>query len=304
MLLNIILIIIIVSSLALILSIIFKKLPQLKRVDPEKITEYKEKNIKKELIEKRLIQDLDSSKRKLSSITKPILSTIYDYLKKFYNYIYDLEEKYRQKLIKTHFEDKISSETETIKHLEVADEFIKEKEYTQAENEYIEALKLDVHNLDIYKKLANLYFDNKDYDKAQETYEYIIKLSPQNETSFTGKNDDYVYNRLGDIFTIKGDLNQAIINYQKAVELKDNNPIYYYNLSKTNLKLKQFEQALENVKKALNIEPDNSKLLDFLLDLSIIMGDKELANKTLNKLIAINPDNKKIPGARDKINQI
>jgi tetratricopeptide (TPR) repeat protein len=294
MLLNIILILIIIISLSIIISIVFKKLPQLTRVNPEKIAEHKEKTIKKEIIEKRLKEDLDSSKRKILFILKPIISTSYTYFKKFYTYIYKLEEKYRKKLIKTHFEDKISSETRIVKHLEMAIKFIEKKEFNKAENEYINALKLDMHNLDIYKKLADLYFDNKDYDKAKETYEYIIKLD----------DDDYVYNKLGDIFTSKGDLNQATINYKKSIELKDNNPIYYYNLAKINLKLNELEQGLENVKKALDIEPDNPRLLDFLLDLSIIMGDKELANKTLNKLIEVNPDNKKITVAREKINQI
>ena len=294
MLLNIILTLIIVVSLSVILSIIFKKLPQLNRVDPEKVSEYKEEIIKKEIIEKKLREDLNSSKRKILLIIKPIASTTYTYFKKFYAYIYDLEEKYRKKLIKTHFEDKISSEARVIKHLEMATKFIETKEFSKAENEYIDALKLDMHNLDIYKKLADLYFNNKDYDKAKETYEYIIKL----------EDDDYVYNRLGDIFTSKGDLNQATTNYKKSIELKDNNPIYYYNLAKIDLKLNQLEQGLENAKKALNIEPDNPRLLDFLLDLSIIMGDKELANKTLNRLIEVNPDNKKITVAREKINQI
>jgi|GEM_PF-568190 tetratricopeptide (TPR) repeat protein len=294
MFLNIILIIIIVVSLSIILSIIFKKLPQLNRVDPEKVTEYQEETREEEIIEEKFKRDVEKYLTKVSKISKPIISTSYIYLKKFYKYIYQLEEKYRQKLIKTHFEDKISSETKVVKHLERADEFIKEKDYSQAESEYIDALKSDMHNIDIYRKLADLYFNNKDHDKAQETYEYITKLN----------DDDYDYNRLGDIFTSKGDLNQAIINYQKAIELEDNNPVYYYNLAKTNLKLNNSEQALENLKKALNIEPKNSKLLDFLLDLSIIMGDKELANKTLNKLIEVNPDNTKIPDARAKINQI
>jgi len=294
MLLNIILTSIIIISLAIILSIIFRKLPQLNKVDPEKVSTYKESIIKKEIIEKKFNQDLDSSKQRILSVIKPIISTAHIYFKKFYAYIYNLEEKYRKKLIKNHFEDKISSEAQIVKHLEMATKFIETKEFSKAENEYIDALKLDMHNLDIYKKLGDLYFNNKDYDKAKETYEYIIKL----------EDDDYVYNKLGDIFTNKGDLNQATTNYKKSIELRDNNPIYYYNLAKINLKLNQLEQGLENAKKSLNIEPDNPRLLDFLLDLSIIMGDKELANKTLNKLIEVNPDNNKITTAREKINQI
>ncbi len=34
----------------------------------------------------------------------------------------------------------------------MATKFIGEKDFKKAENEYIDALKLDMHNLDIYKK--------------------------------------------------------------------------------------------------------------------------------------------------------
>jgi len=294
MFLDIILIIIIIITISIIISVIFKKLPQINQTNPEETTQYKENKIKKEIIEKKLKKDLDSFIDKFLIVIKPSMLKTCNYVKKTYIYIYNLEERYRKKLIKAHFEDKISLESKIKKHLEVAQEFIQNKEFNKAENEYIDALKLDIHNLEIYKNLANLYFDNKEYDKAKETFEYIIKL----------KEDDYIYNKLGDISTNKGDLNQAKINYQKSIELKNDNPIYYYNLSKINLKLNQLEDALENIKKALNIESENPKLLDFLLDLSIIMGDKDLANKTLNKLIAVNPDNKKIPEVREKINQI
>lgn len=294
MALNIILILFIIISLVIILSIVFKKLPQLNRVKPGKIPLFREKKIKKDILEKKLKRDLDLSKRKLLLIIKPLVSSTSIYIKKGYQYIYNLEEKYRKKLRKTHFEDKISIKGQITGHLEKAERFIGEKNLNRAEDEYINALKLDIHNLDIYKKLADLYFKDKDYEKAKETYEYIVKL----------QDDDYVYSRLGDISSNKGDLNQAILNYKKSISIKNDNPVYYYNLAKINLKLDKLEDSLDNIKKALNIEPYNPKLLDFLLDLSIIMGDKDLANKTLNKLIEVNPGNKRILELRKKINKI
>ena len=304
MFLDIILILIIIIAVGIILFIIFKKLPQLTRVEPEKTSLFKEDQMKKEILEKKFKRDLNKYGQKTIKFLKPIFILSSKYVKKGYEYLYQLEEKHRKKLIKTHFEDKISIENEILKYLENAEKFIEKKEWMKAENEYINALKIDIHNLDIYKKLADLYFNNKEYNKAKETYEYIIKLSPQSGIPFTGKDDDYVYNKLGDISSNRGDLNQAFLNYTKSIELKNDNPIYYYNLAEINLKLDKWEESLNNIKKALNIESENPKLLDFLLDLSIIMGDRELANKTLNKLIEVNPENQKILEARERINQI
>ena len=294
MFLDIILTLIIIVSIGIILSIVLKKFKQLAQVEPEKISLFKENQMKNEILEKKFKRDINKYGQKIIKFLKPIFVLSSKYIKKGYEKLYQLEEKNRKKLIKTHFEDKISVENEIVQYIENAEKFIQEKKWGDAENEYINALKVDMHNLDIYKKLADLYFENKQYTKARETYEYIIKL----------KDDDYVYNRLGDISSNIGDLNQAIINYKKSIDLKDNNPIYYYNLAEINLKIDKWEESLNNIKKALNIEPENPKLLDFLLDLSIIMGDKELANKTLNRLIEVNPENKKILEARERINQI
>lgn len=294
MFLNIILILIIIVGLAGILSIASKKIPQLKRVDPENIPESRQTQTKKDILEKRFKNDIDLFKKKIIVFGKPIFSTIYKYLKNIYQKIYKLEEKYKSKLIRTQFENKISQEDKTNKYLEKAKKFENNKEWSSAENEYIQALKLDMYNFDIYKKLGNLYFQSRDYKKAKETYEYIIKT----------ENDDTIYNKLGEISTKRGDLKQALLNYNKSIEIKNNNPIYHYNLADINLRLDKLEESLKNIKRALNIEPQNPKLLDFLMDLSIIMGDKDLAKKTLNKLIQVNPNNQKISEIRQKISNI
>jgi len=69
MFLNIILIIIIVVSLSIILSIIFKKLPQLNRVDPEKVTEYQEETREEEIIEEKFKRDVEKYLTKVSKIS-------------------------------------------------------------------------------------------------------------------------------------------------------------------------------------------------------------------------------------------
>ncbi len=294
MLINILLIIIIIISIGIVGSIILKKLPQLKRIELEKIDSYRENKIKNQILEKKLKRDVDSLRGKIHSKIKPAIALVSEKTKKWKWSLLRIEKKYREKLARTHFDDKISSEIKITEHLENAENFIKEKDLNNAESEYIEALKIDMHNSETYIKLGDLYFLKKDYKKAKETYEYAIKL----------KENDYIYNKLGDISSEIGDLNSAITNYSKSISMTANNPIYYFNLAKINLKLEQYEECLHNINRSLNLEPENPKFLDFLLDLSIIMGDKNLSEKTISKLIEVNPENKAIPEYRDKINKM
>lgn len=294
MLINILVIILLVISVGVVGSIVLKKIPQLKRMEPEKIDSYRENKIKNQILEKKLKRDVDSLRKKAHSKLKPIISFTSEKIKKLKWTILRIEKKYREKLAKTHFDDKISTEIKITECLENAENFIKEKDLNNAENEYIEALKLDMHNSETYIKLGDLYLLKKDYKKAKETYEYAIKL----------KENDYIYNKLGDISSEVGDLNNAITNYSKSISMTANNPIYYFNLAKINLKLEQYEDCLHNINRSLNLEPENPKFLDFLLDLSIIMGDKNLADKTISKLIEVNPENRAIPEYRDKINKM
>ncbi len=294
MLLNIVLIIFIAISLLIMFFIVIKKVPQLKIIDPEELDVYKEEKIKRNILNKKFKRDVDFFYKKILQILKPISNHFSKNINKLYKYLHSLEHKYRTKLVKTYFDDKISLESQVLIHMEKADDFLKNKEFNKAETEYIDALKIDVHNLDIYKKLADLYFQNKDYDKAKETYEYILRI----------KEDDYSYSRLGDISKNRGDLNQAINNYSKSVAINSNNPMHYYNLAKINLKLEKIEDSLNNINRALNMESDNPKFLDFLLDLSIIMKDKDLANKTFRRLKESNPDNNRLLEIQEKINNI
>lgn len=294
MIINIILIIVVIISIGITGSIIIKKIPQLKRVDVNRIDSYREGKIKNQILEKKLKRDVGLFKNKIGLKLKPIFEKISEKIKKLKAKTLRIEKKYREKLARVHFDDKISLEIKINEHLENAENFIKEKDWAKAENEYIEALKVDIHSTNTYIKLADLYYAKKDYEKAKETYEYAIKL----------QENDYIYNKLGDISTEMGDLNNAAISYSKSISMTANNPIYYFNLAKINLKLEQYEDCLHNISRSLNLEPENPKFLDFLLDLSIIMKDKNLAEKTITKLIEVNPENNNIPEYRDKINKI
>ncbi|MDD3284575.1 MAG: tetratricopeptide repeat protein [Patescibacteria group bacterium] len=295
MFINILLITIFIISISIVLFIIFKKIPQLKKIEPEKIDEYRENKKKKAILEQKFTRDVSAFRQKFLILVKPTLNLTSNFLKKQYSKLYKIEEKYRTKLVKIHFEDKISNESHTLRHIEKAEKFIQNKKWLLAENEYVNALKLDVHNIEIYKKLADLYIQSKELEKAKETYEYIIKIE---------ENDHDSYNKLGDIYKSMGDLNKTIEQYKIAISKSKNNANYYYNLATTYLKIEKIEESFENINNAINTEPENTVFLDFLINLSIIMGDRELGNKTLSKLLDIEPENKKIQEFREKLEKM
>jgi len=65
-----------------------------------------------------------------------------------------------------------------------------------------------------YNNLANLYFENKEYDKAIEVYQRYLKIVPKNLSA--------LYN-LAIIYYAKKDFNNAILNLEKILEIQPQN---------------------------------------------------------------------------------
>lgn len=64
-------------------------------------------------------------------------------------------------------------------------------------------------------------------------------------------------NALGIVYLVSGDLDSAVATHTKAVELKPNNDIGYYNLSLAYHRLQQYEQAIATGNEAAALEPGN-----------------------------------------------
>ena len=112
---------------------------------------------------------------------------------------------------------------------------------------YKQSLSLNPSCSETYTALADLYFNEGDYDKALENYSKSIELN---------RNDAYVFNKLATTLWQKNFVEEAIIAYKTAI---DTNPCYapaYNNLGVVYLDGKNmiseakdcFECAIENDK--------------------------------------------------------
>lgn len=256
-------IILILLSLVIIIVILVRKFPYLANVDTNQIPEEKQAQVKDFLIENRLRQKLTFIYKKIKGFLSPLENLLINVFNNLRSKILILEEKRRQErnvLIKKEPEEvqkRIQILMAEGKELEQSNNLV------EAEKKYLEIISLDEKNISAYQVLGNIYFQEKNYEHAKETFNHILKiispkrkfLSPE-ETTQAKK----VYLDLGLICKILGRNKEALLNFQKAFSLA----------------------------------PDDPKILDSLIGIGVILKDKNLAQRFLNNLKKVNPENEKI----------
>ena len=261
--LDILPIIIIVLSLIFILLIIIRKFPALALLDVDSIPEEKEakfkEQIRKQLFDRALGRYGSNFSKYWLLLSKKInyfFSSLIDSLnkkKKFY-----LSQK------RISFEQK---EKKSKKLLYEIDKYLNQENYEKAEEKAILILEFDKHNRLAFEKLAHIYFLQKKYDEARETYLFLLKLIEETGDE-VAKAETY--------FTIA-------------------------DISQRNDKLKQ---AREDLFQALNIDAKNPRFLDKLVELNINLGDKESDIDSFSQLFEVNPDNQKLSKYKEMIEKM
>jgi tetratricopeptide (TPR) repeat protein len=175
------------------------------------------------------------------------------------------------------------------------EQWLQNKDYEQAEELFIEAIKLDVKCQPAYRGLGYTYLAKGQLAEAKETFQFLLQLNPH---------DDVAIVKLGEICENQGQLEEAIGYFQRAVLENDNLSTRFYHLAELLLKVKQPETAQEAVVQAVELEPKNPKYLDLLIEIAIICGNAALAEKSYQELRLVNPENKKLAEFKEKIEKI
>jgi tetratricopeptide (TPR) repeat protein len=266
MIIDYILTAIIIICIIVIIFIIGRKIPKLKVLDIQTITEEKESQTKRRIIEERLQRKSASLKQKIIVIFKPLVKITTNIFKDISKKINNLEKEYQQATIPKH--SKISE------LLEEAGRYIIEEKYDAAEESYIEVIELDSKNILAYQGLGELYLLKKDYKKAKQSLQHALKLLKSKSVRRKPKDSEHLATeclaKMGSIDQQEGNLESAINYFRKAVEA----------------------------------EPNNPKYLDLLLKISIILKDKDTAKSTLAALKKADPDNQKLEELEKQVKEI
>lgn len=261
---NIIPLILILVSLAVIIFIVARKFSKLAILDTETMPEEKAAQAKKNILNERMKRKFSSLKSNFTQIVSPWSKKVKERSQEVKEKLEDVKKKVdkpgEEKVFVTK-EEFESLDTKIQEMLAEAEGLVKEGEYDEAEKKFIDIIELDKKNILAYDGLAEVYSLKKDYPFAIETYQFVIKLNPKNDAAFSD---------LGDVYRIK----------------------------------EQYEPALDAFLKATEIAPNNPKYLDRVIELALQLNKRMLAEKFIDKLVEANPENTKIDEYKAKIKEL
>ncbi len=132
---------------------------------------------------------------------------------------------------------------------------------------------------DLSKQATAFYSDNN-YNK---TMDLILQIDEKERSA-----QDWLI--LGNVLEDKGEKDNAIFMYQKAISV---NPKYYkayYNLANNYAQNSQFNMAVQNYKKAASLNKENPYIFYNMACTYIQMGEIKKAKINLNKAIMFKSD--------------
>ena len=291
MLIIILLIIIIIACLAYLGRFVFKRLPDLKNLDLESMIKEKQIKIKARILQDKLSHQGEKVKEKLTKLLSPQKRFFAKQVKKIKDKVVDLENKYQ--LDKRGKDKSVPKSIDEL--LSAAENLIAQEEFGGAEKNLIEVIAKDKKNIKAYELLGGLYFENKNYDQAEEIFQHLLKLNTLK---------DRAWGKSGTMAVKKGQLEEAEMDFLNSLNVNTRVTSYYDRLAQICELTSNDDKALDYYLKANSIEPNNPKYLDKIIEYGIKAGDKMLAKRTLNHLKKINPENAKLGELQEAIEKM
>ncbi len=135
--------------------------------------------------------------------------------------------------------------------------YFNEGKWNDAINSYKESIKSQPYDSDVFYKLAQVYSVGKTFTEAIQSLENAIKLNPANAL--------YHY-MLGNVYKDMGDIQLAIGEYGKSLDIDSTMAEAYYERGEMNILGRNDLAAVSDLKNAIKYAPKESKYLVALAD--------------------------------------
>jgi len=245
---NIFPLILIFASLAVIIFVIARRYSDLSNLEIQKMTTEREAKFKEEIIVNRLKRSFTSFFSKIVQICRPVYQGARKFLLALYNNLHEAKEKYKISA------DIANNDDQKMEKLfNEVDELVENGNLDLGEKKLINIIELDNQNIEAFRGLGQIYFEQKKYKEAIQTFEHVIKLGEEDEDYFD----------LALVLKATNDLGKALENIQKALDLNPNNPRYLDALLEISIIEKEKILALDAYKKLKEVNPQNAKLEQF-----------------------------------------
>lgn len=282
--------------------IIVRKFPKLAALNVEELPEKKDERKKREILMRRatervtaLMQVVKARGRglplgawgeKLAAHTKRGVG----FLEGQYN---KLMVERKKKEVAQMEEGELSETIEA--RLRAAERLGEEERYEEAEQAYIDVIRMDNRHAGAYRGLGKVYMKNGQHEESEQTFLFLLKLTPH---------DDTIYVKLGQNAHQAGDRPKAIAYYEQGVAANLQVTLRHFELAELYREDGQQDKALREYKKAVELEENNPRYLDGLLNASIELGKVKDAKELLRELKEVNPENQKLEEFEERIREI
>ena len=180
-------------------------------------------------------------------------------------------------------------EYELLKQMSTGTEYHKNKIWRRAIKPFWKVAELDTAKRfpTLYTKLAECYLnlDPPVPDSAEVVYRAGIKVYPD---------QPHLHRSLAWLLTGKGEVEEAIAEYQKAVELDPEYADDYLRLGNLLIKNDQPEDAIPIFEKRVQMVPDDNESLKVLSQLYGVVGDESARVEALENTLKQDPTNSEI----------
>lgn len=154
------------------------------------------------------------------------------------------------------------------------------EDYKTAVDKLLQALNLSSNDVMIYTKLAGVYSEMGEYDKALQTYEKVAELKPS---------DGYIYLSVGSIYENQGKYQDALNAYNKVAEMCPEYLYNYLNIANVQYQLRDYKSAIENYNKFLSTYSQHVEARENLAASYMNSGDFTNAVNEYENLYSRNP---------------
>ncbi len=151
------------------------------------------------------------------------------------------------------------SDKKAMKSLEEGNRLFEEGKYQEALEKFQDILKEHPDVFELHINLGNIYYELKDYDKAEQEFKYVIQEAEKHREKL---GDDVVddiiaraYAGIGNCYVKKKDYVKAKEYYEKSIKTYANNAGVAFNLGEIYYAESNLDKALEMYELAAKLKP-------------------------------------------------
>lgn len=172
-------------------------------------------------------------------------------------------------------------------HLRLGADYARLNMLDEAINELKLVHRYNPEDLQSHYLLALIYSTNKEYAKAADEYEIILKSFSETEPQ-----NIEIYGYLGQLYYSQKKFSQAIEQFERILILEPTNANIMYLLGSLYLEVKENEKAIEILKKSIKADPEHDGSLNTL---GYIYAEENIrldeAQGLIERALKINPNN-------------